>query len=357
MRKYRSTFFDEPKEESLIKLRILQKYLVPWSAKVGSASVGKTIWVVDGFAGPGTYENVEGTPGSPRRILDQARKVAIQNRPFRIACLFVEKNRRHWETLRALCSTYSEVVTHVLEGDFWSQVDEIALTVAGQPMFLVIDPFGIKGLDYRKLASLANSSQKCDLVVTFVTGAVPRLESQYRDDIELAIGPAGPNDASAAETFARNMAEAAGFLPGGRFAITQSLDIAAAYELIVFSRSYHAYKLWNDFVTNEWIEVARLKPKEAMKPLMLGFEDAFAQADATDERNEAANDILEWARGRQRFTRRELIEEFVVWRFGDYHTRTLNQALTILEAEGRIASADRKRNDSTVWNIVNRQGL
>ena len=357
MRQHRSVFFDEPKQESLIKLRILEKYLVPWSAKIGSASVGKTIWVVDGFAGPGIYDNAASTPGSPKRILDRAQQVANQDKPFRIGCLFVESDRQRWEALRELCARYDDVVTHVLHGDFWSKIHEIGLTVAGQPMFLIIDPFGVMGLDYRKLASLANSSTKCDLVVTFVGSAVPRLESQYPEAIQRAIGPSAPDDTSAAQTFVRNMADAADFLQGGRFSIKQSIDAATSYELIVFSRSHHAYELWNDFVTKEWKELARLKPTSPTKPFIRGFEEALSEADASKEQKSAANDILDWSRPLQRFTRRQVIEDFVVVRFGDYHTSTLKQAIKLLEDETRIASSDGKRNDSTVWNVTNRQAL
>src|SRR5690349_12153686 len=56
-------FFEKLRPWSGRKHRLLQKYLPPFSAKVATATSSRTIYVVDGFAGKGTYG--DGAEGSP----------------------------------------------------------------------------------------------------------------------------------------------------------------------------------------------------------------------------------------------------------------------------------------------------
>ena len=84
-------FFDNLRDYQEIKLRILRKFLPPWSAKLGSLAQrsNKVIWYVDGFAGEGKYK--DGSDGSPLLGLRSARHTLDQNRQYQLACFFVEK--------------------------------------------------------------------------------------------------------------------------------------------------------------------------------------------------------------------------------------------------------------------------
>ena len=50
-------FFDNLRDYSEIKLRILGRFLAPWAAKLGfwTRRRNGAIWYVNGFAGPGKY--------------------------------------------------------------------------------------------------------------------------------------------------------------------------------------------------------------------------------------------------------------------------------------------------------------
>ena len=322
--KFRNEFFDEPRDESLIKLGIYAKYLVPWASKVGSTSSDSIIWVVDGFAGPGGYKDKAETPGSPKLILDLAQRTLDTRAKYRIGCVFIEEKLKRWRLLRTLCDHYPDVQLRIIRGDFWDEIEDIVDIVRGQPLLLVIDPFGVMGMDYVKLARLANASNKCDLIVTFFDSAVPRLETQYPEEVARATGARSPDDKSSAETFARNLCNAADFLPAGRFPIRQSFDKAKLYELIVFSRSVHAYRIWNDLVTREWQRLRRSAsdPRVASgQTALVGFQDVMGEADATEDQRNAANAILAWSKqeGRRLFQRTDMIDHFVVYRFSDFH--------------------------------------
>jgi hypothetical protein len=349
--KYRTTFFDEPREASLIKLRILEKYLTPWTSKVGSAAPGGRLCVLDCFAGRGDY--LDGSPGSPRLILEHAGTAR-----YEIGCIFVEKKKEWASRLSALCSRHSDVDSTVIHGDFRERIGDVVDLIQGRPLLMLVDPYGVKDLDYKKIGLIARSTAKCDLVVTFVDSAARRLASGYPRDIVRAIGPrTGSEDYGA--SFAANMASEGGFLPGGRFDIKQSFDASKKYELIVFSRSHHAYELWNNFMTSE-SRRQRTNYTEQQFPLeaaLDGMADWAQDMDRQQDIDDAAAEIMSWARDRKEpFTRPELVQHFTVHRFASFHTSTLKNALQQLAAHGRIyafgagGSTDRRRwtiNDAT----------
>jgi hypothetical protein len=352
--KYRSTFFDEPREASRIKLRLLEKYLVPWTAKVGSTAPGGRLCVVDGFAGQGDYD--DGTPGSPRLILDQAR-AAGREYGYRIGCVFVDMKNAHATKLKALCRQYEDVEGCVIHGDFWKNIDEIRRLVDGRPLLTLVDPFGVKSLDYERIGILVNGSRKCDLVVTFVDSAAARIAGSYPLDIAKAIGPR-KDDEEFAATFARNMASKGRFLAGGRFPIHQSIDREKKYELVVFSRSHHAYELWNNFMTTEWRKQRTARTHKQFPPqrALAGMAEWADASDAQEDVANAADEMLAWLRLRANpsFTRIETIREFVVHRFAAFNTSTLKRGLTLLEDRGSVSCESKvvRNIDQRRWRLT-----
>lgn len=289
--------------------------------------------------------------------LECARAIALAGKDYTLGCVFVEKEPAHARALEALAKDYPAVDVSVIAGDFWAVTEQVAGIVRGDPYLLMIDPYGIKDLDLAKLAKLAKASSRCDLVVTFVESAVPRLETQYKEAIAQAIGERDPSERSAAETFSRNMAVAGRFLPGGRYAIKQNFDAAKSYELIVFSRSAHAYELWNDFMTKETAKLKQGKwlRTNAVTSRLPEFEEAFGEAEAVDEPQEASVQIMDWARASSglRFTREQMIHHFVVNCFTCHHTSTWKTALSHLEGSGEVRRLHvGKPIDKDKWEIT-----
>lgn len=69
-------FFTSAKSWSRRKHSILAKYLMPFSAKVGSRS--KEVFIVDGFAGAAKYgDDYEGSPLLIARVADECTKWQI----------------------------------------------------------------------------------------------------------------------------------------------------------------------------------------------------------------------------------------------------------------------------------------
>ena len=72
-------FFENLRDYSEIKHRILARFLTPWTVKLGSWARRRNgvVWYIDGFAGPGKYE--DGSDGSPLLGLRRAKHIQIES--------------------------------------------------------------------------------------------------------------------------------------------------------------------------------------------------------------------------------------------------------------------------------------
>ena len=83
---------------TLAKIEILSAYLVAWFQILGIGKQGKNIFYVDGFAGPGKYE--DNLDGSPLVALEALRKAKINSstrwRAGIVHCVFVERDKERF---------------------------------------------------------------------------------------------------------------------------------------------------------------------------------------------------------------------------------------------------------------------
>lgn len=342
----RTDFFDSPKDHSLIKLRFLEKYLKPWSVKVGSNPRTKRISVVDCFAGRGRYR--DGTAGSPELILRRAQEVSRASASYTLAPVFVESNRANFKALEKVISDYPGVNALALNEEFSRSVDAIRAHIGDAPVLLLVDPFGIKDLDLNAVVALSNVSKLCDVVVTFCSPAVPRLASQHPGILQRAIGTEGTIE-DPAGAFGANVVKASGFLSTGRFPVRHSIDSALKYELLLFSRARDAYQLANDFLTDEYREQQRASGRRSDQP-PLG--DLLDSTDSERDIEQACREILDWARQvNDGFPREAMLRYFYVERFATYNSKTLRAALKRLELRRELVAAP-GRVDERIWRLA-----
>lgn len=158
------------------KHAILRRYLQAWLPKL-TAYHGRVAFV-DGFAGPGRYAG--GEPGSPLVALEtvmQHSHTDLRNKE--IVFLFVEEDEgrhRHLAEeisklhppdnlkIQAVHSTFVETMGAVLESLGPG-------TMA--PAFIMIDPFGVKGLPLATVKQLA-AYPKTELLISFMYESVNR---------------------------------------------------------------------------------------------------------------------------------------------------------------------------------------
>ena len=338
-------FFDNLRDYSEIKLRILGKFLPPWSAKLGfmSRRGNHLIWYVDAFAGRGQY--LDGSDGSPLVGLRQAEHTRLADRGYELACFFVELNQENWNTLESLIEPFRRGGVHVRSerGRFSSLIVEIEKATQGSPILLFIDPFGLSPLEFSEFQILLRREAPTDLILTFQHRALHRLATEYPHIISSAIGSetwqSGWDDSSDTHSqimsvlsiFADNIRHHGRFLRVLSYPIRERVDSAPRYYLLFASRHYDAFELWNDEIAQEESALT------SQQYQMLTGQTTFLPA--LDEQTAALNlldNIRGVARTQERFTRRELVRHFVLDRGGQYHTGSIKKAVQSLLNSGEL---------------------
>lgn len=136
--------FKTYREHTEIKHSILKDYLGAWVPILGSFN--KKIAYIDGFCGPGSYEDKGKTyDGSPVIALKLAKDFSDK---VEVLCIFIDKEKDYCEELEnridelgfktkhnIVCDEFEEVLSDLLDS-----VDKIV------PAFCFIDPFGYSGM-------------------------------------------------------------------------------------------------------------------------------------------------------------------------------------------------------------------
>lgn len=139
-------FFKAKKAWSIYKDELLCSYIQPYFNKIMSTKV--PIVYIDGFAGKGKFD--DGTKGSPLLVkekLYQAKSISKFTTP--IEAYFVE-----YEYADELKLNLCDDSLHVVQGDYRVKVKEILDNNQNKNIFLYVDPYGIKYLDFNIFATL-----------------------------------------------------------------------------------------------------------------------------------------------------------------------------------------------------------
>lgn len=163
-------FFEDPREQSLVKAAIVSKYFWAW-ANVLMPTVRRSsqqhIAYIDLFAGPGRY--LDGTLSTPLRVLEQA--AGDENLRERLIAIFNDKDERNARSLEEAIKSVPEIhLLRIPPKVFNYEVgDEIVKQFEKMrfvPTLFFVDPWGYKGLSLR----LVNSVLKdwgCDCIFFF----------------------------------------------------------------------------------------------------------------------------------------------------------------------------------------------
>ena len=160
------------------KHAILRRYLQAWTPIFTQVGFPKIVYI-DGFAGPGRYE--DGEDGSPiialKAALDHATRIKGE-----VIFLFVEEKQDRADFLRQLVNALSTPTNFVIQiaggktfeeafGDF----RRLHMDRRGclPPTFAFIDPFGWKGVPFSVVQSILGQ-QYCEVLVTFMYEEINR---------------------------------------------------------------------------------------------------------------------------------------------------------------------------------------
>ncbi|WP_162238905.1 three-Cys-motif partner protein TcmP [Microbacterium sp. Leaf320] len=171
-------FFQSQKPAAVLKHALLHRYLTPYVTMLGSFS--QHIWLVDAYAGPGTYdadETGKGTPGSPKIICDLA--TAQAERGLHVHGTFIERDPIHVQRLRSLVSQADPAHERhtVIEGDAQEHLEAVSNRAGSDPLLLFLDPFGT-GLSFATLTAAVRArpaGASTEILLNFNLEAVWRI--------------------------------------------------------------------------------------------------------------------------------------------------------------------------------------
>lgn len=165
-----ASFFDSKRDWSRRKDQILVDYLQPYLAKV--SKLGRPIFVVDGFAGPGLYG--DGGYGSPLIIAKRiAEKLVGGSVPITSLC--VEYDPTLYGRLERAMAPYSFARTR--RGTFLEHLPEIERLAKGSTTFLYVDPYAIEGLEWKAMERVfryVQADQSVEILFNFAAASFVR---------------------------------------------------------------------------------------------------------------------------------------------------------------------------------------
>lgn len=136
MRKFHQT----KKSAAVLKHGIIDSYAPAFIGKTGSRSVDNRVAFIDGYAGPGRYEDDE--EGSGAMLLRHAK--AHASLPRRVECHFVEQDADTVARLRQVVEEEGEGITATVnDGDVSTHLPSLLEDCQGVPLFVYLDPCGL----------------------------------------------------------------------------------------------------------------------------------------------------------------------------------------------------------------------
>lgn len=164
-----SGFFEETKEQSLVKSAIVSKYFWAWAKVITSRvrSTIKKIAYIDLFAGPGRYK--DGTQSTPLLVLKHA--IGDPEMCKMLVTLFNDKDEKNSRSLEQAIEDLSGVEKlkykpDVMNEDVGSKIVKMFQELRLIPTLFFVDPWGYKGLSL-KLVNAVVKDWGCECIFFF----------------------------------------------------------------------------------------------------------------------------------------------------------------------------------------------
>ena len=265
-----NSFFDESKEQSLVKTTIVAKYFWAWANVIVGVQKrtgrGDRIAYIDLFAGPGRYK--DGSKSTPLRILEQA----IDNDELRkrLVSIFNDVDERNSNSLIEAIAEIPGIETlrfppKVDSKSVGSEIVQFFESMRLVPTLFFVDPWGYKGLSLR----LVNSVLKdwgCDCIFffnynrinmglgnEFVAASMNELFGEERaDNLRKRLEGISPTDREFAvvEELAAALKSMGGefVLP---FCFKNDVGTRTSHHLIFVSKNFLGYEIMKDIMAKE----------------------------------------------------------------------------------------------------------
>jgi len=179
------------REQSYLKHRVLNEYLVSWGHKLGSAGRqrGRTkLWYVDTFAGPWDERQPDLADTSIAIGLGALETAAAtwkeRGHVVEVAALFVEKKAEAFAKLeKYLAERNGTVATRAFRGEFGDHAAEIQRCLGGDAAFIFVDPLGWKGAAMKYIAPLVGGRAPRDVLINVMFDHLNRQKDRLLEHI------------------------------------------------------------------------------------------------------------------------------------------------------------------------------
>lgn len=351
-------FFDETREQSVVKAAIVEKYFDAWAGIILGAKkqhrpgADNRIGYVDLFAGPGRYK--DGAISTPLRVLQKAVEKPLYAE--RLLTIFNDKDSENVRTLEDEIGKLPGIERLKHKPQIWNAEvgDEIAKKFEANstiPILAFIDPWGYKGLSL-KLVDTFLSKWGCDCIFFFNYARInaglsnPMVHEHmcalFGDERAASLGkelePLGP--AAREATIVNALAQALkGY--GHRFVLPfcfkSDTGMRTKHHLIHVTKAFKGYEVMKDIMA---------KASSTHEQGVPSFTYSQAETSAQQllfELNRPLDDLramlLERFKGRT-LTMRAIYEEHSVGRA--YMSKNYKDVLTEMEKSGTIGTKGRK---------------
>lgn len=175
------------REQSYLKHRVLEEYLLAWGHKLGSRAQHRRVRLcyVDGFAGPWQANDAALADTSIAIGLGalEAAVTTWRNKgyPIDVAAFFVEKDPQAFANLQRFLNGHRGLVcTQAFPGEFGAHVEKLHQLLRGDPGFIFVDPTGWKGAAMCFIAPLLEGARQRDVLVNVMFDHINRFKDDPR---------------------------------------------------------------------------------------------------------------------------------------------------------------------------------
>jgi three-Cys-motif partner protein len=175
------------REQTWLKHRVLEEYLVAWAHKLGSGG-RKTrvkLWYVDCFSGPWKARTAELTDTSIMiglRALQSARETwAARGIKIDLGAVFIEKDESAYRELERVVAQHARGLdAHPFHGKFGDHLPQIESLIRNSSAFLLVDPTGWDGAAMKFIAPLVRQKRR-DVMVNVMFDHINRFKDDPRE--------------------------------------------------------------------------------------------------------------------------------------------------------------------------------
>ncbi|MGA7381496.1 MAG: three-Cys-motif partner protein TcmP [Terriglobales bacterium] len=339
--------FDESREQSQIKARIVEKYLWAWAKVIIPTAKRREnrILYIDLFAGPGRYD--DGTLSTPLLVLKKA--IADPDMRSMLVTFFNDKDADNAGKLEAAIQAlpdvgklkYKPLVSNEIVGE---QIEKKLAGLRLIPTFFFVDPWGYKGLSLGLINSvLQNWGSDCVFFFNYnrvnmglnndaVRQHMDALFGRERaDDLRGRLAGLGPENREnlIVEELCAALKEMGGsyVLP---FAFKNELGTRTSHHLIFVTKHFKGYEIMKGIMARESSERHQGVASFEYSPTSERFPILFGLSRPLDELQEA---LLNCFAG-ETLTMKEIYLRHCVGT--PYIDSNYKRALVSLEAENKI---------------------